>query len=196
MRRARPRGALLWLLVAAAIGAPLVAGAAAAEDFAVDLAPGESTAIGWFDVRAGEQASWETVNGTGYVNWWVEARPYGEMAGGYGGVSTGCARATEEMEVRMRLENTVPYNVREAHFVVRVEVSADTGACPAAADLARERQEYLASRSGPLGDPEVLFRLAMAVVAGTAVVVVAASLLASRRRAREQEPPGPTRPRR
>lgn len=194
VRRAPSGGAFRWFLVAAVLGAPLLSGDAAAEDFAVDLAPAETTAIGWFDVRAGEQVSWETVNGTGYVNWWVEARPHGEMAGGDGGMTAGCARTAEDIQVRIRLENTAPYNVREAHFVVRVLVAADTGACPAAPDLARERQAFLATRGGLFGDPEFLFRLAVAAAAGTTVIVVAASLMASRRRAREEEPPETTRP--
>jgi hypothetical protein len=165
------------------------AGGAAAEDFTVDLAPGQSTAIGWFNVDGGQQVTWQVVDGTGYAALHVESRAYGEMAAGDGGIEAGCARAVEDDEVRIRVANTVLTNTHDAHYVIRVVVADDNGTCPTVADWARARQEYLDAQPRLPFDADTLFRIMGAVIAATVVIMVAISLLAQRRRAREEPPP-------
>lgn len=151
-------------------GLLLTAAPAAAVDIQVDLAPGETFQTGWVRVPAGQELHWQMLNGTGYFAWEVESDRYGLLAAGDGGLSPGCALATEDFEARVHVDNTVLTNIHEAHLVLRVTVQNDTGGCQAAPELARQRAEAVAA-PGFWASMELIYGVAMVAATGLVAAI-------------------------
>ncbi len=150
------------------------------------LEQGQQAITEWVEVPAGSQARWEW-NSYAFINFGVEARGTGLLAGDDTGAASGCARAVEAFAIRMWWGHTA-WTDSPGAAVVNYTITVGAGdplTCRTATDVHRASGVF--GFSGSLDDPP-LFMKVLPYAAGNLLygALVAASLSPSREERRQK----------
>jgi hypothetical protein len=156
---------------------------------------GEAMTV-WVEVPVDHQVRWDW-EADAYIDFEVEARPYGIIDGGDTGGGNGCARAELPFALRIWWGHTA-FPSQNGPAIVQFNITVENldTPCPTVAELSQERGIVPASETLPPPRPLVsLFPIAIAT-AGGAVSLVAAfrerdlTEEFAARQAHEREPAG------